>query len=70
MDIWNTIVNGLHGIGVHLDKDTAQTVGQAADQVGQVDYWLKSEASLARDVLATVQEVREAVREGRHKASS
>ena len=27
-------------------------------------------ASLARDVLATVQEVREAVREGRHKASS
>ena len=41
-----------------------------ADQVGQVDYWLKSEASLARDVLATVQEVREAVREGRHKASS
>lgn len=41
-----------------------------ADQVGQVDYWLKSEASLARDVLATVQEVREAVREGRHKAGS
>ena len=41
-----------------------------ADQLGQVDYWLKSEASLARDVLATVQEVREAVREGRHKASS
>lgn len=41
-----------------------------ADQLGQVDYWLKTEASLARDVLATVQEVREAVREGRHKASS
>ncbi len=40
------------------------------DQLGQVDYWLKSEASLARDVLATVQEVREAVREGRHNASS
>ena len=36
MDIWNTIVNWLHGIGVHLDKDTAQSVGQAADQVGQV----------------------------------
>lgn len=35
MDIWNTIVNWLHGIGLHLDKDTAQTVGQAADQVGQ-----------------------------------
>ena len=41
-----------------------------ADQVGQVDYWLKTEASLARDVLATVQEVREAVREGRHKSNS
>lgn len=41
-----------------------------ADQVGQVDYWLKSEASRARDVLATVQEVREAVREGRHKSAS
>ncbi|QMV75323.1 DUF4126 domain-containing protein [Comamonas piscis] len=35
MDIWNTIVIWLHGIGLHLDKDTAQTVGQAADQVGQ-----------------------------------
>ncbi|MCS4292464.1 hypothetical protein M2375_000659 [Comamonas sp. BIGb0152] len=35
MDIWNTIVTWLHGIGLHLDKDTAQTVGQAADQVGQ-----------------------------------
>lgn len=36
MDTWNTIVNWLHGMGLHLDKDTAQTVGQAADQVGQV----------------------------------
>lgn len=36
MDIWNTIVNWLNGIGVHVDKDTAQSVGQAADQVGQV----------------------------------
>ncbi|MEJ5030588.1 DUF4126 domain-containing protein [Comamonas sp. MYb69] len=36
MDIWNTIVNWLHGIGLHLDKDTAHTVGQTADQVGQV----------------------------------
>ncbi len=34
MDTWNTIVNWLHGMGLHLDKDTAQTVGQAADQVG------------------------------------
>ena len=36
MDIWNTIVNWLHGMGLHLGKDTAHTVGQAADQVGQV----------------------------------
>jgi hypothetical protein len=36
MDTWNTIVNWLHGMGLHLDKDTAQTVGQAANQVGQV----------------------------------
>ena len=36
MDIWNTIVNWLHSIGLHVDKDTAQSVGQAADQVGQV----------------------------------
>lgn len=41
-----------------------------AEQVGQVDYWLKSEALIAREVLATVQEVREAVREGRHKSAS
>ena len=41
-----------------------------ADQLGQVDYWLKTEAVRARDVLATVQEVREAVREGRHKSNS
>ena len=42
MDIWNTIVNWLHGIGVHLDKDTAQSVGQAADQVG--DYRMAASA--------------------------
>jgi ribosomal protein S18 acetylase RimI-like enzyme len=39
-------------------------------QVGQVDYLLKAEAVLARDVLATMQEVREAVREGRHKSAA
>lgn len=41
-----------------------------ADRVGQVDYWLKTEAVRARGALATVQEVREAVREGRHKSAS
>ncbi len=41
-----------------------------ADQFGQVDYWLKSEAALARELLATAQEVREGVREGRHKSGA
>ena len=40
------------------------------DQMGNVDYFLKAEASIARDVLATVQEVRDAVRENRHKSGS
>ena len=44
------------------------------DQLGQIDYWfksgLKNEHSLAREVLGVVQEVREAVREGRHKSGS
>jgi RimJ/RimL family protein N-acetyltransferase len=44
--------------------------GLWAGQVGEVDYWLKAEASLMRDVLATAQEVREAVRAGRHKSGS
>jgi RimJ/RimL family protein N-acetyltransferase len=38
-----------------------------ADRMARVDYWLKTEASLARGLLATAQEVREAVREGRRK---
>jgi hypothetical protein len=37
--------------------------------VGEVDYWIKSEGGL-RSVLATMQEVRESVREGRHKSGS
>lgn len=41
-----------------------------ADQVGEVDYWIKSEAAALRSVLATMQEVRESVREGRHKSGS
>ncbi len=41
-----------------------------ADQVAQVDYWLKSEASAARQWLATAQEVRDAVREGRRRSGS
>lgn len=41
-----------------------------SDQFAQVDYLLKSEASLARAVLATLQEVRRAVREGRHKSGA
>jgi hypothetical protein len=38
--------------------------------VGEVDYWIKSEAAALRSVLATMQEVRESVREGRHKSGS
>ena len=41
-----------------------------ADGVADVDYWLKAEASWARQALGTAQEVREAVREGRHKSGS
>ena len=41
-----------------------------ADQVGEVDYWIKSEAAALRGLLATVQEVRDGVREGRHKSGS
>jgi len=41
-----------------------------ADQVGHVDYWLKTEASAARELLATAQEVREAVREGRRRTGN
>lgn len=53
------------------DASFSTRVGELfADQVGQVDYWLKAEASRARGVLATVQEVREAVREGRHKSGT
>ena len=40
------------------------------DQVGNVDYFLKAEASVARNLLATIQEVRDAVRENRHKSGS
>ncbi len=41
-----------------------------ADQMGQVDYWLKSEAGVMRQLLATAQEVREAVRDGRRRSGS
>ena len=41
-----------------------------AGQVGQVDYSLKTGASLMREALATAQEVREAVREGQHKSGA
>ena len=36
MELWNSFVNWLHSLGVHLDPNTAQSVGHAADQVGQV----------------------------------
>ncbi len=39
-----------------------------ADQVGQGDFGLKTAASQARQLLATVQEVRAAVRDGQHRS--
>ena len=36
MELWNSFVNWLHSLGVHLDPNTAQSAGHAADQVGQV----------------------------------
>jgi hypothetical protein len=36
MDIWQTIIDWLHRIGLHIDPDTARAVGDAAGQVGDV----------------------------------
>ena len=51
-------------------KSTGGAAKVTADQVGEVDYWIKSEAASLRNVLATVQEVRQSVRDGRHKSGS
>ena len=40
----------------------------SAGTVGQVDFGLKTAASQARQLLATVQEVRAAVRDGQHRS--
>ena len=36
MDIWQTFINWLHRAGLHVDPSTADAVGQAADQLGDV----------------------------------
>lgn len=36
MEIWQTFINWLHRAGLHIDPDTAQAVGDAADQIGDV----------------------------------
>ena len=41
-----------------------------ASQVGQVDYWIKAERRHLRQLVATAQEVREAVRDGSHRSGS
>ena len=41
-----------------------------AGQVGQVDYWLKSEGRHLRSLVATAREVREAVRDNPHRPGS
>ncbi|GGH61374.1 hypothetical protein GCM10010975_25000 [Comamonas phosphati] len=34
MDLWQGFIRWLHTIGLHVDPDTAQAVGQAADSLG------------------------------------
>ena len=41
-----------------------------AGQVGQVDYWLKAEGRHLRELVATAQEVREAVRDNSHRTGT
>ena len=41
-----------------------------AGQVAQVDYWLKSEGRHLRELVATAQEVREAVRDNNHRTGT
>lgn len=36
MDIWQTIIDWLHRIGLHIDPETARAVGDAAGQVTDV----------------------------------
>ena len=36
MDIWQTIIDWLHRAGLHVDPGTAEAVGHAADQIGDV----------------------------------
>ena len=36
MDIWQTIIDWLHRAGLHVDPSTAEAVGHAADQIGDV----------------------------------
>lgn len=44
--------------------------GLFSEQVGQIDYWIKSEMSQMRDLLGLVQQVRAGVQDARHKAGS
>ncbi len=39
-----------------------------ANQVGEVDYWIKSEAATVRNMLATMQEVRDGARDAVHRS--
>lgn len=39
-----------------------------ADQMGHMDYWIKSEAATLRNVLATMQEVRDGARDAVHRS--
>ena len=36
MNLWQTIIDWLHHVGLHIDPGTADAVGHAADQIGDV----------------------------------
>lgn len=58
----------------HLDLPEAtfesRMNGLLSEQVGQIDYWIKSEMSQMRGLLGLVQQVRAGVQDARHKAGS
>ena len=58
----------------HLDLPVAtletRVSGLFSEQLGQLDYWLKSEMSQIRSLLGLVQQVRAGVQDARHKAGS
>ena len=46
MNLWQTIIDWLHRVGLHIDPGTADAVGNVADQIG--DVAARAGKSLAR----------------------